>query len=79
MANPKYGKGLGREIVNAVKNGEIKEPFSLSNIYDFIKIKNWAVPDTYSSVCLANHSAENHSPTYKKYFISVENGKYKLR
>jgi len=37
------------------------------------------VPVTYLNVTLANASSENHSHTYKKYLISLGDGKYKVR
>jgi hypothetical protein len=37
----KYGKGLGRELVNGVKNGEIEEPLTTKKIKEFCEMKGW--------------------------------------
>jgi hypothetical protein len=75
----KYGRGLNREVVSAVNMGIIYEPFSIAQIKEYLASKGWEIPDTYINVCLANGSSKNHSHTYKKYFISVGNGKYRLK
>lgn len=75
---PKHGRGLNKEISIAVKEGKIIEPFSVSDIRTFVSSKGWEIPETYISVCLANGSSETHSSTYKKYFIAVAGGKYRL-
>lgn len=72
----KYGKGLNKEIYLSVKSGEITEPFGISEVKELVNIKGWNVPDSYINVCLANAASENHSPTYRKYFESVGDGKY---
>lgn len=78
---PKYGRGLNRELVAAVNAGIIKEPFSISDIKELISIKNWNPSPTlsYINVTLSNAASEEHSLTYKKYFIALGGGKYKLR
>jgi hypothetical protein len=77
----KYGRGLNREVVAAVNAGLITEPFSTKDIRKLIKLKKWKPEPTenYINVTLANGTSENHSPTYKKYFLSVGDGQYKLR
>ena len=77
----KYGRGLNREIVAAVNAGLIPEPFSTKDIRKLIKVKKWQPEPTenYINVALANGASNNHSITYKKYFISVGDGQYKLR
>lgn len=75
---PKYGKGLNYEITLAVKKGLIAEPFNLNDIKKYVNDQNWAVPNSYLNVCLANGSSEAHSKTYKKYFKNVGAGKYIL-
>lgn len=75
---PKYGRGLNREIVGGVNQGNLSEPFSLADIKKFIAQKSWQVPETYVLVCLANGAATKHSHTYRKYFVSLGNGQYKL-
>lgn len=74
----KYGDGFGIEFVHAVKQKLIKEPFTIQDVKWFAQYKGWDVPDHYMNVLLANGSAESHSPTYKKYFRSLENGQYVL-
>ena len=76
----KYGRGLNRELVAAVNTGKIKEPFSIVDVKKLISLKNWKPSPTksYINVALANASSQDHSFTYKKYFISLGNGKYKL-
>ena len=75
---PKYGRGLNREIVGGVNQGNLPEPFSLADIKKFVAHKSWQVPETYVVVCLANGAATKHSHTYRKYFVSLGNGQYKL-
>lgn len=74
----KYGCGIGNEIVKAINKKELPETICTDDIKEFCKRNNWNVPDTYLNVFLANSSAETHSPTYKKYFIRVSEGRYKL-
>jgi hypothetical protein len=78
---PKYGRGLNREIVAAVNNGLVSEPFSVADVRMVIKKKGWKPepPEEYVTVALANGASENHSHTYKKYFLSLGEGQYKLR
>ncbi len=74
----KYGRGLNREIVAAINNKIINEPFDVNSVSHLVSLKGWDVPDSYVDVALANASSEAHSSTYKKYFVSLGNGKYKL-
>ncbi|MBE7414134.1 MAG: hypothetical protein HS130_02415 [Deltaproteobacteria bacterium] len=76
---PKYGRGLGREIVGAVNRGDLKEPFNVALVRAFAKSKNWEVPENYLLVCLANASNESHSLNFKKYFESIGDGLYRIR
>ena len=78
---PKYGRGLNREVVAAVNRGSITEPFTVGEVRQLIKEKWWkpGPPEVYIVVALANGASDNHSPTYKKYFLSVGDGLYKLR
>ncbi len=76
---PRYGRGLNREIVGAVNKGEIEEPITVQKVKKYAKTRNWNVPETYVNVCLANATSLDHSKTYKKYFISVGVGEYKLK
>jgi hypothetical protein len=78
---PKYGRGLNREIVAAVNNGYISEPFSVKQVRWLIKEKVWHPEQTeqYIVVTLVNGANDNHSPTYKKYFFSIGDGLYKVR
>ena len=75
----KYGRGLGREIFEAVKTGKIVEPFNVSKCRVFALSKGWDVPETYLRVALANSKVDrDHSETYKNYFIRVSEGMYKI-
>ncbi len=78
---PKYGRGLNREVVAAVNEGSISEPFSVREVRALIMRKGWkpGPPEEYIVVALANGASESHSPTYKKYFLSAGEGRYKLR
>jgi hypothetical protein len=78
---PKYGRGLNREVVAAVNRGSITEPFSVREVRRMIKKKGWKPKpsEKYVVVALANGASDNHSHTYKKYFLSVGEGLYKLR
>jgi len=77
----KYGRGLNREIVAAVNAGLIIDPFSTKDIRKLIKFKNWTPEPTenYINVTLANGASDKHSTTYKKYFLSVGDGQYRIR
>lgn len=77
----KYGRGLNREIVAAVNSGLVSEPFSVSDVRRLIEQKNWnpGPTENYITVTLANGASINHSHTYKKYFVSLREGYYKLR
>ncbi len=78
---PKYGRGLNREIVAAVNKGSIVEPFGVREVRRLIREKGWKPepPEVYVVVTLANGASDNHSPTYKKYFLSAGEGLYRLR
>ena len=76
---PRYDRGLNREIVSAVNQGIIQEPFSVEQVKSFTKSRGWEVPDTYLNVCLANAASNQHSATYTKYFLALGNGKYKVK
>jgi hypothetical protein len=78
---PKYGRGLNREVAAAVNDGFITEPFTVREVRRLIKEKGWKPepPEEYVVVALANGASDNHSPTYKKYFLSAGEGLYKLR
>ena len=77
----KYGRGLNREIVAAVNAGLINEPFSTNDVRRLIALKGWhpKPTDNYINVTLAIATSKNHSITYKKYFISVGQGSYKVK
>jgi len=77
----KYGRGLNREMVAMVNSGQIKEPFSISDVYRLIDLKEWnpSPTENYINCCLANGSSETHSTTYKKYFFATRDGKYTVR
>ena len=78
---PKYGRGLNREVVAAVNRGSITEPFTVREVRRLIEENSWepVPPEVYIVVALANGASENHSPTYKKYFLSVGDRLYRLR
>jgi len=78
---PKYGRGLNREVVAAVNEAFITEPFTVREVRRLIKHKGWKPepPEEYVVVALANGASDNHSPTYKKYFLSTGEGLYELR
>jgi hypothetical protein len=77
----KYGRGLNREIVAAVNMGIIAEPFSIKDIRKMIKLSNWKPEpsENHINVTLSNGANEQHSITYKKYFICVGDGQYKVK
>jgi len=77
----KYGRGLNREIVAAVNIGFVSEPFSIADVRMVIREKGWKPepPENYVVVALANGASDDHSNTYKKYFLSLGEGKYMLR
>ena len=78
---PKYGRGLNREIVAAVNAGMLLEPFSIKDVRKLVKAKNWKPEpsENHINVTLANGASDSHSITYKKYFLSVGDGQYKVK
>lgn len=74
----KHGRGLNREIVGAVNQGVIEEPFSVVQIRELIAQKNWDITEGYITVSLPNGSSITHSSNYKKYFESLGNGQYQI-
>ena len=64
--------------MGAANQGIIEEPFSVVQIRELIAQRNWEITDGYLTVCLANGSSLTHSSNYKKYFVSLENGQYKV-
>jgi hypothetical protein len=77
----KYGRGLNREVVAAINNGSINEPFSVREVRRLIRERGWNPPPTekYIAVTMANGASDDHSFTYVKYFHSDGNGFYSLR
>lgn len=75
---PKYGRGLNIEFAHAVKEGVVKEPFATCDVENFALSMGWKPSPHYISVLLPNGASEEHSLTYKKYFVSVGNGYYTL-
>lgn len=77
----KYGRGLNREIVAAVNKGLISEPFSIKDVKKLVKLKDWnpGPTENHINVTLANAASEDHSLSYRKYFLSTGKGKYRLR
>ena len=75
------GGAQNREVVAAVNKGFISEPFTVKEVRWLIKEKGWRPqpPEEYVVVTLANGASDNHSPTYKKYFLSIGDGLYKIR
>ena len=76
---PKYGNGLNREIMEAVRQGELPNKLNYDRILGFARGKGWDVTDSYLRVALTNGSAENHSRNYKKYFEKTGEGEYRVR
>lgn len=78
---PIYGRGLNRELVAAVNTGLLSESFSVKDVRKLIKAKGWrpSPPEAYVTVALANGASDQHSATYKKYFLSIGDGLYRLR
>ena len=74
----KYGRGLNREIVGAVNEVIIDEPFSVADIRHFAQKNGWNIPENYLIDSLAKASSQEHRFTYKKYFQSLGNGQYQL-
>lgn len=76
---PKYGRGLNREIVAAVNAGELREPLTVRSVHTLAASRGWRISDAVMNVTLANAASETHSPTPKKYFESLGNGRYRVR
>lgn len=74
----KFGDGLNIEFVRAVKKGKISEPFTTADVDDFAASKGWHPSPRYVNVMLANGASQTHSLSYKKYFVSLGNGEYRL-
>lgn len=76
---PKFGRGLGREIVSAVNNGLIEEPFNVASVRALALSRIWKCSENYLAVCLANAATTDHSFNFKKYFESLGNGLYRVK
>lgn len=74
----KYGKGLNIEFVEAVMAGKFKEPFSIEDFRKYSGKRGSKPSEKYINVLLPNGSSEVHSLIYKKLFISLGSGLYKL-
>lgn len=74
----KYDAGFSVEFAWAVNWGIIQEPFCIDEVRQFAEPKGWKPSEKYLNVVLPNGASESHSPTYKKLFVSVGNGKYVL-
>ena len=73
----KYGRGLGREIYEAIIRGDIQQPFNVDDCRQYSLTRGWNVPESYLSVVLANSEVNReHSETYKNYFIRITKGRY---
>jgi len=72
----KYGVGLGIEVVNAIKSGELQEPVTTKSIRELCEIRGWKPSDNFINALLPNSAAEKYSQTYKKYFERVSKGEY---
>jgi hypothetical protein len=81
MKMSKYGRGLNREVVAAVNTGFLSEPFSTKDVRKVIRHEGWRPEPSqkYVNVALANGASNEHSITYGKYFLSLGDGRYKLR
>ena len=74
----KYGRGLNREIVGALNQGIIDEPFSVADIRHFAQQSGWNISENYLIHSLAKASSQDHRFIYKKYFQSLGHGQYQL-
>lgn len=75
----RYGRGLGREIYEAARQGIIRQPFTVSQCRRYVESKGWYPPETYMRVVLANSEVRRkHSETYRNYFIRVAEGLYRI-
>lgn len=75
---PKYGRGLGNEIIDAINKGKLKEPISAQDVKNHMNSNGWYPPENYLNVFLANSSSPDHSKNFKKIFKRVDEGKYVL-
>lgn len=79
MGQARYGCGLGREIFEAAKAGFLSQPFDVKACRDYTRTRGWDIPETFMRVFLPNSAVcSTHSPTYRKYFIRVNKGQYKI-
>ncbi len=79
MGKSKYGRGLGREIFEAVKAGKLPQPFDVAACREFARKRSWKPPESYIRVVLANSEVNrSHSETYHNYFERVAEGKYRI-
>ena len=71
-------QGLSFAFVDAVKKGEIQEPFSTADLKHFVALHSWDYSERYLNVLLANGASATHSLTYTKCFKRVGRGQYVL-
>jgi len=74
----KFGSGLNIEFAKAVLKGEINEPFNTADVKLYAASRGWNPSKKYIAVVFPNGSAVSHSPTYRKLFVSIGDGWYKL-
>jgi hypothetical protein len=71
--------GLINDFIDCIKSGEIHEPFNANDLRRFVERNGWNYSDNFINVALPNHTADNHSMSYKKVFVALGDGQYKLR
>lgn len=70
------GIELARCVLIIEIQGEVFDFFSILEIKELVRSRVWNVPNNYINVYYINTALNNHSPTYKKYFESVGEGKF---
>ena len=78
VAKGQYERGLNREIVAAVDRGKLSEPLTTDSVRQMAWLRGWKPAENFVLVVLPNAS-DDHSPTYPKYFHSLDSGRYQVR
>jgi len=74
----KYGKGLNKEIVDAINRGEIQNPFGIQDVILFTKNRGWNISLRHIGASLSNGCGRDCNGSRIKYFERFYHGAYRL-
>lgn len=74
----KYGKGLNKEIVDAINKGEIQKSFGIQDVIVFTKKRGWNISLRHIGASLSNGCGRDYNGALIKYFEHFYHGAYRL-